>query len=378
MLAGRNPYNTTTFLNWPPLWMQLIFLFKKASLFLHVPFNDIVRAFLIVTENAVALLLYLTVTRYAKGVNATKLLIFGIALNPVSVYQVCLHCNFDMLVGFWVLLAVYMLMRFEETPEPAFWLCACFALGMGAATKTIPIGLWPLLLLRVSKTNWLEKFLGGALLFVPIALGVSVLYVLGPQDIQTKVLSYRSVAGAFGFSGLFAWFHSDWLFAVWPRLFEVIYGVGSICVAAWLWSRKQLGPRKLTLLASAFLIAIPALGPGNGLQYVCWFLPLLVLAYGLGDRNLRAFLLVMYGVAAIVYTILYGFNFDSYGGFFMEYLATARLLQFGEWLSTKPVEMLVSLPLWILYLVWLILCAAKMKGAPAPAASLSTDAALAK
>lgn len=358
--------------------MQLIFLFKKASIFLHVPFNDIVRAFLILTENAVALLLYLTASRYAKGINATKLLIFGIALNPIAVYQVCLHCNFDVLVGFWVLLAVYMLMRFEESQESAFWLGACFALGMGAATKTVPIALWPLLLPGVLKTKWLERFLGGALLFVPITLGVSVLYVLGPQDIQAKVLSYRSAAGAFGFSGLFAWWHSDRLLAVWPRLFEVIYGVGSVCVAAWLWSKKELGPRNLTLLASAFLVAIPALGPGNGLQYVCWFLPLLVLAYGLGDRNVRALLLVLYGVAGIIYTVLYGFNFDAYGGFFMEYLSTARTVHFAQWLSTKLIEMAVSLPLWILYLLWLILCVAKMKEAPAQAASLSTDAVLAK
>lgn len=358
--------------------MQLIFLFKKVALFLHVPFNDVVRAFLIVTESSVALLLYLMLTRYAKGMNATRLLIFAIALNPVAVYQVCEHCNFDMLVGFWVLLAVYMLMRFEESQESAFWLGACFALGMGAATKTIPIGLWPLLLFRASKTTWLERFLGLALLVVPITLGVSVLYVLGPQDIETKVLGYRSAAGAFGFSGLFSWLHLDGLLAVWPRLFEIVYGAGSIWVAVWLWPKKELGPRKLALLASAFLIIIPALGPGNGLQYVCWFLPLLVLAYALGDRNLRAFLLVLYGVAGVTYTILYGFNFDSYGGFFMEYLATDRLLHFGKWLSTKSVETLVCLPLWLLYLVWLILCAAKMRESTAPAASLSTDTALAK
>ena len=28
---GGNPYNVTTFLNWPPVWMQLIYLFKTVA-----------------------------------------------------------------------------------------------------------------------------------------------------------------------------------------------------------------------------------------------------------------------------------------------------------------------------------------------------------
>jgi len=92
--------------------MQLIYLFKELSLSLHLPFDDIVRAFLIVTESGMALLLYATIIRYVKSANALRLLIFGIALNPICIFQVCQHCNFDVLVSFWILLAVYMLLRF--------------------------------------------------------------------------------------------------------------------------------------------------------------------------------------------------------------------------------------------------------------------------
>src|SRR5262249_21292271 len=141
LLRGENPYATTTYLNWPPLWMQLLFVFQKIARTWHVPFDDVVRSFLIATESAVALVLYATIKGYAKSVNAARLLIFGVALNPIFIFQVCQHANLDMLMAFWIVLAVYMVLRFQEQHEARFWLCACFALGMGALTKTVPLAL---------------------------------------------------------------------------------------------------------------------------------------------------------------------------------------------------------------------------------------------
>ena len=51
LLAGGNPYQLTPFLNWPPLWMQLIFLAEKVSLAMHWPFDDVIREFLIMIES---------------------------------------------------------------------------------------------------------------------------------------------------------------------------------------------------------------------------------------------------------------------------------------------------------------------------------------
>jgi hypothetical protein len=359
-MTGGNPYHLTPLLNWPPLWMLLIFLFKKLSLILHVPFNDIVRVFLIIVESALAFLLYAAAIRYTKSTNAIKLLIFGIALNPISIFQVCQHCNFDVLIGFWMLLAVYMLLRFQEQYESRFWLCACFALGMGVLTKTVPVCLSPLLLISIRKLKLLEQLLGAAFVLGPAALGMSIIYVLGPQDIEAKVLGYRSVPG-FGFTGLFMFFGLQQMVQIWNYIFEITYGIGWVCTGIWLLSKEKIEPKKIVLLALVLLMAIPAIGPGYGPQYIYWFLPLMILAYGLEDRNIRIFLLISYLVFTVIYTVEYAFNFNTLGAFFLEIVQTDRLIKFGLWISTQTHEMFLRLPLWVFYLISIVLFGMRIK-----------------
>jgi hypothetical protein len=352
LLAGQNPYQATECLNWPPMWMQLIYLFEQISRTLHVPFYDVVRVFLILVETLVAALLYVAIVRFAREERARRLLILGIALNPISILQVCQHGNFDMLVGFWILLAVYMLLRFQEQHEPQFWLAACFALGLGAATKTIPLCLAPLLLLSARKLKTLEQFLGLAFLLVPVILGLSIIYVLCPGDIHKKVFEYRSTGGTFGFSGLFNYLGLPRLTARWSRVFEITYGLGWMSTGLWLFFKDTLKPQALVSLALVLLIAISALGPGYGMQYICWFLPLLLLQYELSDRPVRIFLLGFYLVTAVVYLIDYAFNSYAYGAFVLVFSQNQSLVDFGARIATKTGEFLLCLPLWLIYLIF--------------------------
>jgi len=350
LLAGGNPYHLTPFLNWPPVWMQLIYLFEKISHSLNWPLFDVIRGFLILIESILAGLLYVTLLRFGAAKDPAKLLILGLAVNPIAIFQVCQHGNFDLLVGFWILLAVYMLLRFQEQPEVRYWLWACLALGLGAATKVVPLCLAPLLLLSVRKLKPAEQWLGAALLLGPIVLALSIVYVLTPADIAAKVLAYRSQPGGFGFTGLFALFGAPRLVAVWPRVFEMIYGAGWLGLGAWLLTKETLGRRELVALAAALLVAIPALGPGYGLQYIGWFLPLLVLLYDLAERRTRMFLLALYAVATITYGIAYALNHQTYGAFLLDWIQNEKLLKWGAAISTPRGETLLGLPLWLLYL----------------------------
>lgn len=352
LMAGGNPYNLTSALNWPPLWMQLVFCFKKISLATYWPFVDVVRGFLILVESALMLALYVTVIRFTGFKKPATLLMLGIVLNPISILQVCQHCNFDVMVGFWILLAVAMLLRFHEQHEPRFWLCACFALGMGALTKTVPLCLAPLLLPFARRLKSLEQILGAVLLLLPMTLGLSIVYVLGPGDIETKVLSYRSVAGHFGFTGLFMYFHTSGLLAIWPYVFIITYGLAWICLGIWLWFRNTLAPLEIVVMAATLLLAIPTLGPGYGPQYVYWFLPLFVLMYGLAGRQLRIFLLALYGIAALTFLIEYAFDFNTLGGFFLEVIPIEKLSKFGLKLSSPAGDTFLRLPLWMFYLTF--------------------------
>jgi len=349
LVAGGNPYHLTGVLNWPPLWMQLVYCFKEISLFTHWPFADVVRGFLILVESAVLLVLYMAVLRFAEFKKAARLLLLGIVLNPISILQVCQQCNFDVLVGFWILLAIYLLLRFHEHHESRFWLAACFALGLGAVTKTVPLSLAPLLLPFARKLKLTEQILGMALLLVPILLALSVVYVLGPVDIETKVLEYRSIPGSFGFSGLFAYFHATSLLSIWPRVFIIVYGAAWICLGAWLLFKDTLNPLEIVSITTVILVAIPAIGPGYTPEYIYWFLPVLVMMYGLGGKNIRFFLLLFYAIASATYLLEYAFNFNALGGFFLEIIQTEQTLKISAALSSKTGETFLSLPLWLFY-----------------------------
>lgn len=362
LMAGKNPYHETGMLNWPPFWMQLLFVFKKISLFTHVPFNEVLRGFLVLSEIFLGLVLYAALVRFAKARRAARIVLVGIALNPICIYQVCQHCNFDVLVGFWILLAVYLLLRFQEESDAALWLGACFAVGLGAATKTVPLCLAPLLLISLRRLKLLERCLGAALMVVPITLSLSVLYVLEPGDIQSKVLGYRSLAGTFGLTGLFSLFGWDALLRCWSAVFLAAYGCAWVGLGWWLSRRERVAPAALVSLAVLLLLAIPSLGPGYAPQYVYWFLPLLVLLYGLAEGWTRRLLWLLYGVGLATYTIAYGFNFKTYGAFVLEIVQNQPLLEFGKRIATPTGERLLNLPLWVSYVAtcaWLAALVAK-------------------
>lgn len=354
LMAGNNPYNATETLNWPPLWMQLLFLFKKISLASQVPFDLILRLFLIAVETVEAVLLYAVLVRFAPGVRPRRLLLAGLALNPISILQVCQHCNFDVLVGVWILLAVALLMRFHAEGDPAYWLGACLALGLGAATKTVPLLLAPLLLPGARNLKRFEQGLGVVLLLLPVTLSMSIIYVLGPHDIQTKVLDYRPKPGFFGFTGCFTLLGWPGLVKMWVWVFEVIFGLGWVILSVWLWAKPKLLAPELARCALVLLTAIPAFGPGFGMQYIGWYIPLAILLYGMSERGDRIFLLTGYGVTAVVYVITYGFNYTTFGGFALNLVQTKGLLDFGRHIDTLAGQAWVTLPLWLYFLAFFV------------------------
>ena len=366
--TGENPYQVTDCLSWPPFWMQLIYLFKTVSLVTHLSFNAVVRGFLITTESLLALLLYAAITRFAGPRGATKLLVFGIAANPIAIFQVCQHCNFDVLVGFWILLAVYMVLRFQERQELEFWLLACFALGMGALTKTVPLCLAPLLLLSIRKINLTGRILGIVLLLLPMALAVSIVYVLAPAATETRVINYRSTPGGFGFSGWFITLGAQHLENIWPRVFELVYGAGWLLLAAWLLTKEALDKRKVVLIALNLLLGVLVLGPGKGLQYIYWLLPLAVLLYGLAEHKTRVYLMILYGVATVSYLIEYAFSYNIYGGFLLSGafplnpVQHEALIKLGLKLNTNEWETVLLTPLWITYAWFLAVFSFKTGG----------------
>jgi hypothetical protein len=174
--------------------------------------------------------------------------------------------------------------------------------------------------------------------------------VLGPEDIATNVFGYRSAPGCFGLTGLFAYWGAARLLAIYPCGFEIIYGIGWICLGAWLLLKQTLDKKQIISIAVVILVAIPALGPGYGPQYGYWFLPLLVLMYALAEPKMRVYLMILYGVGVTTYLAEYAL-LPGQGACLFTLVPPGKLLTIAAQLSSESGQTFLRLPLWISYLV---------------------------
>ncbi len=354
--AGENPYQTTTLLNWPPLWMQTIFVLSKIATALGIPFFRVLQAFLILVESMVMVLLIQLIRNVAPEARARGLAIAGMALNPAAILLVCQHCNFDVLVAFWLMLFMLGLLRYNRTSDGADWLWACLFLGLGILTKTVPLVLVPLLAggFRVAAAR--SKFLGLALLWGPVTLGMSVIYVLDPAGITAKVLEYRSIGGAFGFPGLLVLAGQEQWAVYFNAAFYLLLFTAMTAISILFWHRRSIGDRETVLLAALLLMGIPALGPGYAPEYLYWFLPFLAATFAFFQAPWRRSLAAFAIIAAGTYLCEYAF-LESHGAFF-------RKAAPHQWLWRMPFvyefqpgtsQTLARLPLFAAYLALLVM-----------------------
>ena len=199
---SKNPYTDSGVLNWPPFWMQILFAVHKVSDYTSISTISLIQFILISTEALTLLLTYWMLKRFFVYKNVTRLLILGWALNPIAILLSCQHCNFDIFVGFWILLSIAMMLKFFEDHSPVNLLMACFFLGIGILTKTVPLILAPLVLVAFQKQNISTKLFGFILLLTPVLLGMSIIYTLAPAGVRHDVIGYRSLAGWYGITGI--------------------------------------------------------------------------------------------------------------------------------------------------------------------------------
>jgi hypothetical protein len=303
---GINPYQADIRFNWPPFWMQCVFIISKIADGLDVSFFRTLQVFLILSETAVIAVTVRLIQMLAPAANVRALVIIGIALNPAAVFLVCQHCNFDVIMTLWVLLAITCLMRYNASDNVTDWLGACLFLGLGILTKTMPLALVPLLAGGFRQATVSGKFLGAALVLGPVTLGMSIIYVLSPAPVTHNVLGYRSAGFPAGFEAyLFLMVCGE--FVKYVRLAFYLLGLG-VMVLTWhhLWTRHSLGNRELVLYTALVLMLVSSEGTGFGAQYFYWYLPFLVITYACYPGLWRKLLIGFGIVSAITFIINYG------------------------------------------------------------------------
>lgn len=370
--TGVNPYQANGLFNWPPFWMQCVFIISKIADFLHVPFFRVLQVVLILFETAVIIETVRLIRMLAPAANVRALVIIGIALNPIAILLICQHCNFDVIMAMWLLLAISSLIRYNVSDNLSDWLSACLFLGLGILTKTVPLALVPLLAGGYRKASASRKLVGAALVLGPVTLGMSIIYVLSPEQVTHNVLGYRGQPLSSGFTGLLHMMGRE-EFSSFVSLAYYILGIG-IMALTWhhLWTRHSLRNPELVLYTGLMLLAIPGLSLGVGGQYFYWFLPFLVITYacypGIWQKLLIGFGIISVITFIISYGLIpaYGYNFlfllshtttqedlysavqKSHDAFFM------RVVNWSYQFGLPGVETLESLPLFIAGIVLLV------------------------
>ena len=351
--------------------MQLIFCLSKIAAVFKVtveysaPFFRVLQIFLILVEASVIILLIKLIQEVAPTAHARKIVIIGLALNPIAVFLTCQHCNFDVIVALWLLLFMNSLLQYNRANNPIDWLSACLFLGLGILTKTVPLLLIPMLAGGFRQAAASVRFLGGILLLGPVTLGMSIIYVLAPAGVTHNVLLYRSQSGNFGISGLFHMAGFDMYMNVPTIIFYVL--LLAIMTISWIffWRRHSMGSRETVLYPAILLALIPGLGPGYAPQYIYWFMPFLVATYAFYKGQWR---MVLIGFAVIcVCTYLVEYALLPEYGWSLVYLFDPKLvsgqlpltlpplIKFSliENLDSETGHTLLRLPIFIAYLILL-------------------------
>lgn len=352
--TGNNPYATTPcYFAWPPFWMLVLYVLDRITQIGGFELVDVIRAFLIVVESTAIVLAWKLSERNLTKEAVQRMLFVGLALNPIAILLTCQHGNFDIMVAVWVMLMVLALHAYQRSRDVTDWMIACFFLGMGILTKTVPLALTPLLMPGARAATWKQRFLGGTILIGPTALGLGVMYALEPKPIIERVLLYRSFAGRFGFSGLAKALDMPGVFAVVGPLTSLVFLALLVwgCVKAWSWT--DVRDRQITLLAGLILFALPAVGPGFAPQYASWFLPLLAVSYLSGSRRWKVTLIVTYVISSLTYIAYYAFARDL-GGFLVYMWDSPTAVHLGRLITEEEPRVWLTFPMFVSWVILLI------------------------
>jgi hypothetical protein len=259
-----------------------------------------------------------------------------------------------------VLLAIVCAARFADSADPVDWLCAAACIGLGVFVKTVPLILAPMLAFGVRRLRWTTRVLGAALVVAPAALGVGVIYVLGPAEVSANVLHYRSYAGWFGITGLLDLAGVPGANRLYARVFEVAFVIALAALAAAASRKPRASFEDLVLIPLALLAAVPGLGPGYSPQYIYWFLALVPIAFGMSQSIwMRRSIAVFLGIAACTYIVEYAM-FQSHGAFWTTLHPTPAVFETSARWSTMAGQTWIRLPLFAAWAAMLVAVARRI------------------
>lgn len=346
MRAGLNPYEHTGHLNWPPLWPTIIFLLDRIATEMQIPLERCIQGFLIAIDVLNVLLVRRIALGYGAASRITTPLLVGLALNPIPILQAVMHCNFDGIVGTWMTLMVAAFWRYVQNGPDRDWLLACFFLGMGVLTKTVPFILLPLALVVLRPPRLSVHLRGVVLAVAPVLIGMVPLMIAHHGSIIDNVIAYRGYAGWYGITGLLPLVGAGHLQHIYAVMAPFAMGAAALAVAWRAHSRGAMDRATILRATLLCLLCITLLGPGYAPQYIGWILPLLVLIFMVGRRSERRLLKAALVIVTLTYLVEYAL-IPSHGAFLTKITDADEVAQWSEVLVMPAAQTLLRLPLFL-------------------------------
>ncbi len=308
--AGNNPYLTTTYLNYFPLWPGFLWLLAKVGLVSQTEVLTAVK--IVLTAVECGLILTLGKISHLLSVPAKssfRILLWGIALNPICIFLTCQHGQFDVIGAYAGCIALCFLVKAKLGDTPLCWR-ASGILGVGILAKIFPIFHAPFFAQALQGQSLARKAAHALALTLPPILGAGFLYYFVSEESLRYVIGYRSLQGFFGISGFLQVLRAREVMEFYVQNFKYLVLL-LLCVNFFLAQRARSAPQ--LVFANALAILLPViLGSGYGPQYAYWFLPFLVLSFMIADAPLAKELKFLYAISVATYIFEYCF-FTSHG-----------------------------------------------------------------
>jgi len=332
-LGERHNAYATGLLNWPPLWPWVIRTDAKIASILGIPLHVAFKLGPIVADSAIAAVLLAAARLRGRSVRDAVRFSLLYVLNPVAIFTVAMHGQFDSFAVLFATLAVVAARWRPHGIASGLWV------GLGAFAKTWPLVLLPGLL---REGPWSRRAWVAYLGLTPIVIAFGTLSVAAPVELQQHVLDYNSAEGWWGltwspgdaYDGVAEWFAAHGTAVLYVALVAVIV-IGF----------RAADPARL---ACALVLTFLVFTPGFGNQYLLWVLPIGLLADSVWARAYSALATV---VLAVQY-IWRPWNGDHFGFLSADDRSARFLADYGgdgDRLWTG----LSLLPVWLLALAWL-------------------------
>lgn len=290
----QNVYTVTDRYPYPPIWIWIIALARWVSVTFGVRFDIVARAPAAIADLALALLLLRYAWRRWGSCWLTLVPMLLFALNPVAILISAGHGQFDALVIFFLLLAVYL--WGEKLDQRIIW--GALALGVAIALKGYPVLALPYFALMAPRgSRWALIVVA----FVPLVVSLLIycaIFGVSPHMLA-NVLGYQSTPD-FGWGFLLAHIAPS------SAASGIILGdVSKALIVLFAVVGPALLFRGRPVAAMVALFAVfYALTYTMSVQYIFWILPFLCLAFPVWS--------VVYTVASLFGAV--GFYAQRYPG----------------------------------------------------------------